>query len=82
MNHQVSFHILLNIIDQFHSLSATVVRPSLVASLFSAKPSATNNKLIKCGQCEKDEAKMVNKLFYSKKTKQKRFYYLFFIEMS
>jgi hypothetical protein len=54
----------------------------LVASLFSAKPSATNNKLIKCGQCEKDEAKMVNKLFYSKKTKQKRFYYLFFIEMS
>ncbi len=48
----------------FDSHSATVVRPSLVASLFSTKPSTTNNttnnnKAVKCGQCEKDEAKMV-----------------------
>jgi hypothetical protein len=64
MNHQVSFNILINRIYHFHSLSATVVRPSLVANLFSAKPPpATNNKLIKCGQCEKDEAKMVNKSY-------------------
>ncbi|CAF4649970.1 unnamed protein product [Rotaria sp. Silwood1] len=40
---------------------ATVVRPSLVANLFTVKPTATTtttNKMIKCGQCEKDEAKM------------------------
>ncbi|CAF1386232.1 unnamed protein product [Rotaria sordida] len=39
---------------------ATVTRPSLVANLFAAKPTTTTttNKRIKCGQCEKDEAKM------------------------
>ncbi|CAF2524556.1 unnamed protein product [Rotaria sp. Silwood2] len=38
---------------------ATIVRPSLVANLFTVKPTTTTtNKVIKCGQCEKDEAKM------------------------
>ncbi|CAF1113438.1 unnamed protein product [Adineta steineri] len=36
---------------------APITRPSVVATLLSAKPT-TNNKIIKCGQCEKDEAKM------------------------
>ncbi|UJR09163.1 hypothetical protein I4U23_013411 [Adineta vaga] len=36
---------------------APVNRPSVVANLFSTK-SNTSNKSLRCGQCEKDEAKM------------------------
>ncbi|CAF1389306.1 unnamed protein product [Rotaria magnacalcarata] len=38
---------------------ATIVRPSRVANIFNPKPATTvANKIVKCGQCEKDEAKM------------------------
>lgn len=50
-------------IYSYYSLLATIVRPSLVANLFSPKQT-TANKVPRCGQCEKDEAKVVNK--YSK----------------